>query len=323
MKGVFGGLVLLMTTGCATDAPPSRQPSLDHILSGSFVAESHALAGGWALTDTDGQPFDAGHLVGRWSVVGVGYTSCPDVCPSALLAMPGLVATLAETLPAGASTQVVFLAVDPARDTEGLPAYREYYQQGLGAPLVAATGTPSALRSAAADVGLAFDVDGTEVQHSTSWALVAPSGSVEGYILHPTATDRVREGLVAALPRERARQGAAGVGVEDAWLRPPPPGGHIGAAYGRLVDLAGKQRTLVSATKADGAKVAVHETVITDGLAGMREARVELAAHGEAVLEPLGAHLMVPHAGGVDHVDLRLVFHDGEVVWARFPARAP
>lgn len=74
------------------------------------------------LLDSSGQPFSLNDLTGKIVLVYFGYTSCPDVCPTTL-------ADLKETLsyldPQEAdSVQVVFITLDPDRDTpEKIQAY--------------------------------------------------------------------------------------------------------------------------------------------------------------------------------------------------------
>jgi protein SCO1 len=67
------------------------------------------------LADTEGQPFDlAAETAGTPTLLFFGYASCPDICPIHLR-------TLADAMgKAGVSTeqvQVVFVSVDPERDT--------------------------------------------------------------------------------------------------------------------------------------------------------------------------------------------------------------
>lgn len=68
------------------------------------------------LTDQLGRDFGLDRLRGRWSLLFFGFTHCPDICPLTL-------ATLAETrrlladLPHDAQPGVVFVSVDPERDT--------------------------------------------------------------------------------------------------------------------------------------------------------------------------------------------------------------
>lgn len=68
-----------------------------------------------SLTDHHGKPRSLEDFKGKVIVVFFGYTQCPDVCPTAL-------ATLREVReklgPDGNHLQVLFVTVDPERDTE-------------------------------------------------------------------------------------------------------------------------------------------------------------------------------------------------------------
>jgi len=313
-----------LALSCGEPAPTRLAPAgLDAALDAAFVGGDRTIAGGWHLTGSDGAAMDASDLLGRWSVVGVGYTSCPDVCPAALSAMPRLLDQVRARLPDPTLLQVVFIAVDPSRDTDGLEDYRAHFEARMPAPLRAATGTPEMLAATAEDLGLAFDVKGTDVQHSTAWALVSPTGRIEGYLLHPTDPDRCIAGADAVLANPEGRwMNGSDVRVEDGWLREPPPGAHIAAAYGRIRNDAPVALRLISASRVDGSSVAVHETVVKNGIAGMRPATVDLPPRGEARLQPMGAHLMIDHAADQPFVDVRLAFDDGQALWTRFSVEA-
>jgi protein SCO1/2 len=71
------------------------------------------------LQDLAGNDFSAGQLQGHPTLLFFGFTSCPDVCPTTL-------ATLAqiERAPPLPGTQVVFVSIDPDRDSAAsLAAY--------------------------------------------------------------------------------------------------------------------------------------------------------------------------------------------------------
>ena len=68
-----------------------------------------------ALTDQNGQPFRLADYRGKVVLLFFGYTYCPDVCPAT---MAELRAARAMLKPEDAArVQVVFITVDPARDT--------------------------------------------------------------------------------------------------------------------------------------------------------------------------------------------------------------
>ena len=54
---------------------------------------------------------------GKVTVVFFGYTQCPDACPTTMAELSGILKTLG---PDAAKVQVVFITVDPSRDTPAL-----------------------------------------------------------------------------------------------------------------------------------------------------------------------------------------------------------
>jgi len=73
----------------------------------------------FALTDPAGQPRTLADYRGKAVAVFFGYTQCPDVCPTTLAAL----AEATRSLGADADkVQVVFITVDPDRDTAALLA---------------------------------------------------------------------------------------------------------------------------------------------------------------------------------------------------------
>ena len=91
---------------------------------------------GFSLSATDGKNLDVERLRGRWSFLFFGYTFCPDVCPTTLVTMKTALNRLRDTESAG-DVQVVFVSVDPARDTlDRMKQYVEYFD----ASFIGATG---------------------------------------------------------------------------------------------------------------------------------------------------------------------------------------
>jgi protein SCO1/2 len=72
------------------------------------------IGGPFRLVDQTGAPVDESILRGKWSAVFFGYTYCPDVCPTTLADL----ARATDSLGGNARRfQVVFITVDPERDT--------------------------------------------------------------------------------------------------------------------------------------------------------------------------------------------------------------
>ncbi len=71
------------------------------------------------LTDHTGKPRSLADFKGKAVLVFFGYTQCPDVCPTTMAAM----ATVMQQLGKDADRlQVLFITVDPERDTQALLA---------------------------------------------------------------------------------------------------------------------------------------------------------------------------------------------------------
>lgn len=71
------------------------------------------------LTDTAGKPRSLADFRGKVVVVFFGYTHCPDVCPTTLSDMASVMKRLGKD---AQRVQVLFITLDPARDTPALLA---------------------------------------------------------------------------------------------------------------------------------------------------------------------------------------------------------
>lgn len=145
------------------------------------------------LRGADGKPFAAERLRGRWSLLFFGYTSCPDVCPTTLQALARLARDPAGGIATG-DTQVVFVSVDPERDT---PQRVAAYLGGFDARFVGATGDREAVARFAEAAGAGFAPSGARIDHSTSLFVVDPDGRLAGVLLRPADPERIRADLAS------------------------------------------------------------------------------------------------------------------------------
>lgn len=99
----------LALSGCERMAPPHRFNAID--LTGAKYAQ------GFDLPDFDGKPRTLADFKGKATVVFFGYTQCPDACPTTMAELSGILKTLG---PDASRVQVVFITVDPSRDTPAL-----------------------------------------------------------------------------------------------------------------------------------------------------------------------------------------------------------
>ena len=129
--------------------------------------------GEFSLIDQNNAQFTAARLKGAPTMVYFGYTHCPDVCPVTLLQLAQLVKT--GVVP---GLRVVFISVDPARDT---PAQLAQYVHAFDPDFIGLTGTPAMLQTVAHNFGVAFlrvDLPGGDysMDHSSTLFLMDRNG---------------------------------------------------------------------------------------------------------------------------------------------------
>lgn len=74
-----------------------------------------AIGGTFTMTDQNGHVFTEQNLLGSPTLMFFGFTHCPDVCPTTLSTITEVLETLPENM--RKTIKVVFVTVDPARDT--------------------------------------------------------------------------------------------------------------------------------------------------------------------------------------------------------------
>jgi len=132
-----------------------------------------------ALEDHRHQPFTLERLKGRWTLLFFGYTHCPDVCPVTLTVLKNALALMAGAGTDAASPQVVFVSVDPARDTlDHLAAYVGHFNPEF----LGVTGAEPDLKALVRQLGVLYilgepDASGEYlVDHTAAVFLVDPRG---------------------------------------------------------------------------------------------------------------------------------------------------
>jgi protein SCO1/2 len=78
-----------------------------------------SYASGFSLTDQNGQHRTLQDFKGKVVVMFFGYTQCPDVCPTTMAEMAQVMTQLGAQAD---KVQVLFVTIDPERDTQALLA---------------------------------------------------------------------------------------------------------------------------------------------------------------------------------------------------------
>lgn len=130
------------------------------------------------LTDHFGEPFTNVSLRDKWSLVFLGYTSCPDICPTTLQEINfnfDAIKQLAE------NTQLLLVSVDPRRDTvKRLAEYISYFNDEF----IAVTAGHDVLFPFVRQLGLMYALtddaanDNYLVDHSASLLVINPAGQI-------------------------------------------------------------------------------------------------------------------------------------------------
>jgi protein SCO1/2 len=81
------------------------------------ITGSKAFGNGFSLLDPNGKVRTLADFKGKVVVMFFGYTQCPDVCPTTLTEMQQALALLG---PRADQVQVLFVTVDPERDTAAI-----------------------------------------------------------------------------------------------------------------------------------------------------------------------------------------------------------
>jgi protein SCO1/2 len=107
MKFLLMLLISVWLAGCGGSSPEAPKFKLTDVTSVGFGKELN-------LTDHNGKPRTLADFRGKVVTVFFGFTHCPDVCPTTLAEMAQVVKELG---PDGDKVQVLFVTVDPERDT--------------------------------------------------------------------------------------------------------------------------------------------------------------------------------------------------------------
>ena len=185
---VAGGSYLVWRSFPGSPLPAGEIPRV-------LEVREDAVLPSFRLQGTHGE-FTNDKLLGRWTFMFFGYTHCPDICPTALSLMTELRRNLEKivAVPPAPTFQVVFVSVDPRRDT------RELLSQYLAAfdPLfIGASGDDAALAPLAAKLGIQYqrhdetDQKNYTVDHSAGIHLVDPQGRLAAVFPPPQEAPRM------------------------------------------------------------------------------------------------------------------------------------
>lgn len=160
-----------------------------------------AIGGPFSLRTPEGETVTNDSLKGKPRLVYFGYTYCPDICPTALVAMQHAVKQL------GANTlSQIFITVDPQRDT---PEHLKEYATNFPG-LIALTGSMEEIKEATRAYKVYFqkvtdktleksDDENYLVDHSGFIYLIDAEGRYLAHFPHNVSAEKLEADVRSAL----------------------------------------------------------------------------------------------------------------------------
>ncbi|GAA4324881.1 SCO family protein [Pigmentiphaga soli] len=148
-----------------------------------------------SLPDYDGKPRTLQDFRGKALVVFFGYVQCPDVCPTTLSDLTEVKRKLG---PDGDRMQVVFVTVDPERDT---PEILKAYVTQFDPSFLALRGDADATARVAKSFRVFYaKVAGKEpgsytMDHSAGMYIFDPQGNIRLFAQHGASTDALAKDI--------------------------------------------------------------------------------------------------------------------------------
>jgi protein SCO1/2 len=149
----------------------------------------------FSLTDNHNNPFTEKQLYGHWTMVFFGFTRCAMVCPTTMSALTTMMKILETKLDKAQLPQVVFITVDPDRDTiEGLDRYVTSFNPNFIGARTSAEGT--------AELEKLFHVtsikqdnnqnaENYSINHSADLLLINPEAKIQAYFAYPQQPEQL------------------------------------------------------------------------------------------------------------------------------------
>jgi protein SCO1 len=183
--GASAALAALTLTACDKLAQKNKSPFAGIDITGAPYGNV------LSLTDHTGKPRTLADYRGKVVALFFGFTQCPDICPTTLSEMAQVKRDLGAD---GALLQVLFVTVDPKRDTQQLLAQ---YVPAFDSSFVGLFGDAAATEKMAKEFRIYYrEVEGKTpqsytVDHSAQLYLLDRSGRLRLMHMHGTPREKI------------------------------------------------------------------------------------------------------------------------------------
>jgi protein SCO1/2 len=151
------------------------------------------------LVKDDGTAFTEDDISGHWSLMFFGYTHCPDVCPVALSALAAAKKAADDYFPGREFPRVIFVSVDPERDTTALlHDYVRYFDPDF----TGVTGDEKMIQALTLQMSVVYmkvPSEGSDndylVDHSSAIMLLNPEGKLAAFLQPPHSAKSLLDSL--------------------------------------------------------------------------------------------------------------------------------
>lgn len=178
----------------------TRASSLPAVTSITLLPTPRVLPA-FSLQQSDGTALTGEELHGHWTLVFIGFTHCPDVCPTTLAQLAAAQKPWS-ALPEATRPRVLFVSADPDRDT---PKITGEYAHAFNADSLAATAPVAQLEAFARSLSLVFmkasgtsgRADDYSIDHSATMVVLDPEARMAGVIVPPFDPRSIAADLIA------------------------------------------------------------------------------------------------------------------------------
>ena len=177
IRNLFLAAAVMILAAACDSGPAHRKFQATDITGANFGRDFH-------LTDHTGKPRSLADFKGKVVAVFFGYTFCPDVCPTTLAELSGALKQLGAD---AARVQVLFITVDPERDTQAVLAR---YVSFFNPDFLGLYGSAEQTKETAKEYNVFYEKEpgntpgSYSVSHSAGTYLYDPAGRLRLFVMY-------------------------------------------------------------------------------------------------------------------------------------------
>lgn len=176
-----------------------KQPAKPPEIYGALLPAGKPLTA-FHLVDQNNQAFSEQNLRGNWTLIFIGYTHCPDICPTTLTTLQQTIELMQAQ--AVAIPKVIFISIDPVRDTpDVLAKYITYFNKDF----IGVTGSEAELGNISKQLaayykkaaGASGDINNNDylMEHSAALMLINPQAELQAFLTAPHIPAQIIESM--------------------------------------------------------------------------------------------------------------------------------